>query len=35
MMISLGLFVDPKEKQTEIKQVRTGSYDDKVAIIIR
>ena len=34
-MTKLGLFVDPNEKQTEIKQVRTGSYDDKVAIIVR
>ena len=34
-MNKLGLFVDPEETVTEIKQVRTGSKDDKVAVVIR
>lgn len=34
-MHKLELFVDPQDKNTKVKTVRTGSTDDKVAIIVR
>ena len=34
-MSHLGLYVDPKEKQTQVQQVRTGSNEHRVVVIIR